>query len=375
MRRHTVVACGVVVALSLAGVRPSEAQPESVADPIRCWWRTSAGAVSTGEPFAATLTCAVREADDLRAVPDETGLDAGAVQLSPFEVLGGSHPPDERSATHRFLQYHYMLRIIDRDAIGHDARFPDVRIPYRVHTRVSGDWAAGRDRVYVMPGQSVRVLSLVPAEADDIRDSADATFARIGDLRFRARALWIASLALAGLAVVVALPAALTLVRQRRAAGDRDTPIVSRRAVLRTAQRELDAVHASSRGGWTADLAARALSATRLVAAIALRRPPTVRASGSGDNAGAVLPATVGTIRRRRVTLSSAATTAHVQDTLARAQVPLSPAERQLLETVSGAMTVLTAATYGRSGSTADAALDAAISDLQSALQALRRRR
>src|SRR5260370_36286 len=29
-------------------------------DPIRCWWRTSAGAVRIGETFDLRLTCAVR---------------------------------------------------------------------------------------------------------------------------------------------------------------------------------------------------------------------------------------------------------------------------------------------------------------------------
>ena len=35
------------------------------ADPIRCWWRTSASAVRVGEPFTVVLTCAVVENEAL----------------------------------------------------------------------------------------------------------------------------------------------------------------------------------------------------------------------------------------------------------------------------------------------------------------------
>jgi hypothetical protein len=115
-------------------------------DPIRCWWRTSAGAVAIGETFGASLTCAVREDDTTRVALDESRLAAAVVQLAPFEVLGGAHPGDLRTPTHRLLQYHYSLRIIDRDAIGRDAKFPDLQLGYTVQTRVGADANEGRER-------------------------------------------------------------------------------------------------------------------------------------------------------------------------------------------------------------------------------------
>ena len=55
------------------------------ADPIRCWWRTSASSVRIGEPFSLVLTCAVLENDAVQVVPDEARLapsvdSAGAVR-------------------------------------------------------------------------------------------------------------------------------------------------------------------------------------------------------------------------------------------------------------------------------------------------------
>ena len=46
----------------------------------------------------------------------------------------------------------------------------------------------GRDLTYVLPPHAVRVLSMVPADAPDIRDSAALDFGRIESLTFRAGA-------------------------------------------------------------------------------------------------------------------------------------------------------------------------------------------
>ena len=72
----------------------SRIPPELGWEPIRCWRQSSAGAVALGETFTVVLTCAVYEADNTQAVPDETRLGVASIQLAPFEILGGSHPPD-----------------------------------------------------------------------------------------------------------------------------------------------------------------------------------------------------------------------------------------------------------------------------------------
>ncbi len=82
------------------------------ADPIRCWWRTSAGAVRVGESFTLVLTCAVIENETTTVVPDQSRLEPVAMQLPPFEVIGGQRGPDLRSEQRRFFQYQYTLRLI-----------------------------------------------------------------------------------------------------------------------------------------------------------------------------------------------------------------------------------------------------------------------
>src|SRR6185436_11975019 len=146
-------------------------------DPLQCWWRTSAGAVRIGEPFTVVLTCAVLETDEVTVVPDQTRLEPSVVQFAPFEVLGGSHGADLRSGDRRFFQYEYRLRLIADGMFGKDAALPETKISYRVQSKVGQKTAIqGRDQTYMLPTQSLRVISLVPADATDIRDTSAETF-------------------------------------------------------------------------------------------------------------------------------------------------------------------------------------------------------
>src|SRR5262245_4281850 len=52
-------------------------------DPIRCWWRSSSGAIRIGENFTVTLTCAVLQTDSVQVTPDESRLDSTVAQMSP----------------------------------------------------------------------------------------------------------------------------------------------------------------------------------------------------------------------------------------------------------------------------------------------------
>src|SRR3954469_9909143 len=96
---------------------PAHAQPRQAApaappgstnvevDPIRCWWRTSAGAIRIGEQFDLSLTCAVLETEAVQVVADESHLDSSVVAMAPFEVIRGTHPASLRSGQRRFFQY------------------------------------------------------------------------------------------------------------------------------------------------------------------------------------------------------------------------------------------------------------------------------
>jgi hypothetical protein len=63
-----------VAAVLVAGnLQVSGQTPQNVElDPIRCWWRTSTGAVRIGETFSVVLTCAVLQNEAVQVIPDST---------------------------------------------------------------------------------------------------------------------------------------------------------------------------------------------------------------------------------------------------------------------------------------------------------------
>src|SRR3954467_383734 len=172
----------VVLAWVLLAALPAAAGAQNVqTDPLQCWWRTSAGAIRVGQPFNLVLTCAVLETDTATVAVDQTRLEPSVVQFAPFEVLGGSHGADLRTEQRRFFQYEYRLRLIADGMFGKDVALPDTKISYKIQSKVGQKTSVqGRDQSYVLPAQSVRVLSLVPGDAADIRDtSASETFGDI----------------------------------------------------------------------------------------------------------------------------------------------------------------------------------------------------
>ncbi len=72
-------------------------------DPIRCWWKTSQGAIRIGEPFDLTLTCAVLDNELVQVVPDESRLSGAVISMAPFEMVASSHPQDLHSGSRRFF--------------------------------------------------------------------------------------------------------------------------------------------------------------------------------------------------------------------------------------------------------------------------------
>ena len=269
---RTVCAVAVAIAVLLpegrhfsAAVAAAAAQERGSVDPIRCWWQSSTGAVTIGEAFTVVLTCAVIETTSMQVVADQSRLGVASVQMAPFEILGGSHPADAHRLQRRFFQYHYQLRLISADAIGHDVKVPALSIPYRVHSRVGAAAALeGRDLTYLMPALPIKVLSLVPAEAADIRDGADASLAAVESLRFRSSMFQILAIAFAAVAAVMAVMAVVPLARGTRKAGAVASDRLPDRAVASRASQELAEVQASATtDGWTDTAVARALAAIR----------------------------------------------------------------------------------------------------------------
>jgi len=358
------LAAALVPVAAPAQTRPAAApaQANVEVDPIRCWWRSSTGAVHVGETFSVVLTCAALQNDAVQVTPDETRLDSAVVQMAPFEVIGGAHPADLYSGNRRFFQYEYTLRIINPDPIGKDVKIPDPGIHYRINSSVSANAASeGREHLYILPPLSMRVISLVPADAPDIRDASKDSFASAEQLGFRANVLQIiavTALALGALIACIAVARLLMRVRKTKRVGRRG---LAEASVLGVAARELNAVRRDSAGqGWNEGLVARALAAARIAAAGALGRPLSQRPAAGVEAGEGRLITRVGW--RRTPTIVSAAGT---PEDLARAIEKLSPAagpaRRQMLEDLHAALGTFTSVLYSREASLEQGALDEAL--------------
>ena len=210
---------GLLAGIALLLLAPAAARGQTEAvevDPIRCWWRTSAGGVRLGEILSVGLTCAVLENDSVQVQPDETRLGPAVIQMAPFEIVGGEHPSDLHTANRRFFQYEYRLRLINPDAIGKDVKIPDLVLHYRINSKVSGNAALqGRDHTYLLPPLSVRIVSLVPADAPDIRDTAGEAFSEAERFTFRAGVFDIVAYTLIALGSLMVVLSAVRFVARR----------------------------------------------------------------------------------------------------------------------------------------------------------------
>ena len=261
---------GAVKAQSAAEASPATGNVE--VDPIRCWWRTSAGAVRVGELFGVVLTCAVIENKLNVVVPDQSRLEPAAIELPPFEVMGGTHFSDSRTADRRFFQYEYRTRLVQDNAFGKDTPLPGLEIKYRIRTSTpDGSSVEGREQTYILPPISVRMLSLVPGDATDIRDMTSETFGGLDAQAFRANLLRVVAAVLFGLGMVMAVLVLVQLRGPSLRREDTTRQLTSDAHVLGLAGRELATVQRLRENeAWSEALAGRALTALRLVGAYAL---------------------------------------------------------------------------------------------------------
>jgi hypothetical protein len=363
--------------LFVVGFAATAASQTVQTDPLQCWWRTSAGAVRVGEPFTVVLTCAVLETDEVTVVADQTRLEPSVVQFAPFEVLGGTHGADLRTDQRRFFQYEYRLRLIADGMFGKDVALPETKISYRVQSKVGQKTSLqGRDQTYVMPAQSMRVLSLVPADASDIRDtSASDTFGDLDQRAFRANLFTIIGSVLFVLAALMAILGLVRLFQRYRKPAVVSERLISDRAILGGVGRELASVQRDRDAeSWTPELASRAIGALRIAATYAVGRPvsqmPASRLLADGGETAEPgrLILKAGWPRGKRIAVSGAVTPQTITRVLARPGT--TAARTTLLESLSQALASFTAATFSREGKLDDAALDEA---LATAKQVLRR--
>ncbi len=292
MRRMLVL----LVLIACAQAHALHAQTQNVeTEPVTCWWRTTATSVRVGEPFTVILTCSLLQTEAARAIADESRLEPSVVQLPPFEVVGGARAKDLTTASRRFVQFEYQLRTIAENVFASEVALPPLELTYRVESRVGGgDSLAGRDRTYALPPLTIRVLSLVPDTADDIREAPVATFAEIDASESYGTAWRAAAVVLLALGALVLTLALAGVIRRRGASRAPARRLLSPAAILRGVRHELARIQSDVRSsGWTSDLAGRALAAVRIVASCAAGRPVAQRFTpdGSGFDNGEVVVA------------------------------------------------------------------------------------
>jgi hypothetical protein len=353
------------------GARPPQkphAPGDVEVDPIACWWKTDKSAVHVGERFTVTLTCSIVETSRVKAVPDLNQLEPTTVALSPFEVVKGLRHEDIRTPPWRYIQYEYTARLLGDAFFGKDVDIPGVKITYHIQSSIGGG-SQGRDQTYALPALTMRVNSLVPRKAADIRDTSSDTFADIEARRFRSTGELVAAAICFGFAVVLvglALVRVLGRYRVRTPAAVRPLPLGF---VLGGCVRAADRLKADvMRDGWTPELVGRALTVFRIASAVALGRPVAqsiVNMNAAGHEG--VLALRKGIFRGKHVMVSTSTT----PGTIARAAAP-SPRMQLMLADFTESLRVLGIARYGRNGQLDTTALDAALEHGTSALRRLR---
>jgi hypothetical protein len=363
----------IALALLTTVVATATAQTTQT-DPLQCWWRTSAGAIRVGEIFTTVLTCAVLETDAVTVVADQSKLEPSVMQFAPFEVLGGTHGADLRTGARRFFQYQYRMRLIAENQFGKDVALPETKISYRVQSHV-GDKTSieGRDQTYLLPAQSVRVLSLVPGDAADIRDASTETFADIDQRAFRSNLFSVVGGVLFALAGLLALLALVRVASKFRKPVEAQVRLISDATILRGVGREFAAIRKQRNdGGWTADLVTRALAALRVAATYAAGRHVghmPAGAEGIAEDGRLILRA--GWPNGKRIAVSGSMTQGAVTRELARA-ADNGGVRAARLATLGEALTTMTAVQYGREGTLDDTDLDAALASGQAVLGRLK---
>ena len=374
----------VMLALAsvLACAAPTVAQPsvelsrpgEIETEPIQCWWRTDHAAVRIGEHLRLTLTCGVIETSQVRVVAKLTELDPAAVALGPFEVIDGTRHDGFQTGARRYFQYQYVVRILGDEFFGQDVEIPSLEVTYNVQS-AEGGGTEGRDQRYLLPTLPIRVLSLVPENADDIRDPATETFADIEARHFRASASRVAAWILfAFAAVLVGLTGVRGLGHYRvRAPAARTAPITT---VLGGCLRELAQLKAGDGNhAWTPPKIGRALAAFRIAGAVAMERPLAQTVAAPHETAASgQLEIRTGILHRRRVLVSASTTATAIEQRLTHGNGLRSGRNSEaMLAEIRDALELFTAARYAHNEENDATALDQALATGRGVLRSLRR--
>ena len=350
-----------------ANTRPGEIESA----PIRCWWKTDRTSIRVGERFALTLTCSVIETRSVTVVPTLTQLDPGALQIPPFEVVGGSRRDDVVSPPWRYVQYEYTVRFLGEGFFGQDVTIPPLSVTYAI--RATGSGVEGRDLSYILPPIPLRMMSLVPRQADDIRDVSPDTFAAVESRQFRSRTAFIVAVSFFAAAAALLLVGVIRLFTRTRRRQPGAIRVLPPALVLTRCVQGLKALRAAvAREGWSPALARRASTLMRIAGALALGRPiaqaPLVRSASERE--GQVLVSR-GLLRRQRAVVSAATTPQAIAKALDKGFRGPAGA-KAALQQLHGSMNVFSPAAYGRTSELDLLTLNAALEEGTDAVKRLR---
>jgi len=351
---------------------PAPKAGEVASDPIRCWWKADRTAVRVGERFGLVLTCAVIKTGPITVEPVLNQLEPGALSLTPFEVVsGGPKVDDVIVPPWRYIQREYVLRLLSDGFFGQDVAIPSLMVTYNLTSAGTGQ--QGRDQTYILPALPMRVLSLVPKGAGDIRDASGLTFASVESRRFRASVATIAAWIAFAFAGVMALFALTRVVGLFRVSGSHVVKPLPAPSLLRASLGVLTQVKEdAARAGWTSELSRRAVSALRIAGATAVgKRVAQDFVTTSVPERDGQLTVSTGWPKRKRVLLSAATTPMTISRELNNG-LSADARTRSSAESIAQAIGVLSAAAYGRTSPSDNTALDAALDDSTEAVRRLR---
>jgi hypothetical protein len=373
MRSRLALATGLWVAwTAAAAAQPATAAPRGGPGPIACWWAADRAAVRVGEPFGLTLTCRVLETARATVVPNLAEIEPGSIQLTPFEVVEGTRHQDVITPPWRYVQYSYRLRLLGEEFFGRDVPIPAAAVKFRVQTG-GAEAVEGNEQTYLLPQIPVRILSLLPAQAADIRVPLDGSFADVEARRSRATVEVVAATILFAASVVVLLVAGVRGAERLRGRRPSAAPTAPAGAVLGCCLSEVERVRAAAaRDGWTRELAAQAMAPLRIAGAMALSRPVAQEpARGDATPREGQIAVRHGWLGRRRMFVS-AAVTGDAIDRLRAAGSGGRPSQAapQVLDGIRDALARLNVVRYGRGG-TESADVDRVLGEGSDALRRL----
>ena len=323
-------------------------------DALQCWRDLGSHSVRVGERFTMMVTCGVIETDAATTVPNEVALSADTIDLSPFEVVGGQRFPDVRDGPWRFFQYQYTLRVIDETLFGQDVEIPALELQYHIErTLDGGSTLPGRELRYILAPHPIRILSLVPENAENIRELAGETFGAVDARLFRANSAVLVAAAIGVVAIGFLTLALLRLRTEWGGHAPRSEQLIPVAVVARRATTELTALQkATQEQGWNPTFVGRALAALRLAGAAALSAPVAQEPVRSGRaHREGQLSIRRGLWRRRTTALSAAVTAGAIALEIEhrRGRRP-DDASLDSLENLQAAVHVFTVARYSPPG-------------------------